>query len=253
MPLCPFYVVIKMRMMKKFLFFLLALSSTISCTKDKDIVTSRSQANVRVFIANYQSPVVRTISATDIDFEQKSVRFQAQSVDKGYPLANAFGFQISQSPDFLQRKEIVCSPDEQGILDVVYENWAYNPPFYVRAFARSGYEVGYGEALLVNAASRELSRIGLMIQTADVKKGTWNDVKAYCENSVLDGYSDWRLPTRLEMRSILSECSEDGSFEGRYWTSEAADVSHYYSIDAVSGSIYSKNDSYKGRCIRVIE
>ena len=220
---------------------------------DKDIVVVNLETSTDVTRIRYQSPVVRTISATDIDFEQKSVRFQAQSVDKGYPLANAFGFQISQSPDFLQRKEVVCSPDEQGILDVVYENWAYNPPFYVRAFARSGYEVGYGEALLVNATSRELSRIGLMIQTADVKKGTWSDVKAYCENSVLDGYSDWRLPTRLEMRSILSECSEDGSFEGRYWTSEAADVSHYYSIDAVSGSIYSKNDSYKGRCIRVIE
>ena len=44
---------------------------------------------------------------------------------------------------------------------------------------------------------------GLMWQQADVDTMTWEEALAYCENLELFGYSDWRLPNRNELLSIV--------------------------------------------------
>ena len=36
-----------------------------------------------------------------------------------------------------------------------------------------------------------------------VKKATWKEAKTYCENLTLGGYSDWRLPSEEELKSIV--------------------------------------------------
>lgn len=33
---------------------------------------------------------------------------------------------------------------------------------------------------------------------------SWNRAKSYCENLAVGGYSDWKLPTRIELESIMS-------------------------------------------------
>lgn len=35
---------------------------------------------------------------------------------------------------------------------------------------------------------------------------TWNDAKAYCENLVENGRSDWKLPTISELRTLVKNC-----------------------------------------------
>jgi hypothetical protein len=40
-------------------------------------------------------------------------------------------------------------------------------------------------------------------EVAPIKYSPWSDAVAYCSDLQLDGYSDWRLPSLKELRSLL--------------------------------------------------
>lgn len=40
-------------------------------------------------------------------------------------------------------------------------------------------------------------------------KRYWNDALKYCNDLTLDEYSDWRLPTRMELQSIVDRAKRD--------------------------------------------
>ena len=95
-----------------------------------------------------------------------------------------------------------------------------------------------------------------------VKKATWEDAKTYCENLTLGGYSDWRLPSIEELKSIVdygkSDPAIDPIFENvvfyLYWSSTtlASFSSNAWFVHFADGhnDWDNKSYSYYVRCVR---
>ena len=58
----------------------------------------------------------------------------------------------------------------------------------------------------------------------------WSDAVSYCQNLRLDDYSDWRLPTLDELRSILNQPAFINTTDARlkiYWSSSESGSEAY--------------------------
>jgi len=90
----------------------------------------------------------------------------------------------------------------------------------------------------------------------------WSEATKYCAGVRLDGQSDWRLPTRAELRTILladvSLCPRidstvfSGALRSIYWTSEAIGTDHAWGIDFCDGMDHSAgvDGPQAVRCVR---
>jgi len=71
----------------------------------------------------------------------------------------------------------------------------------------------------------EDSSSGLVWQKTYTETETWKDALAYCENLEYAGFSDWRLPNKNELASIINYDSDDDSWpldmpsDYGFWTS----------------------------------
>lgn len=72
----------------------------------------------------------------------------------------------------------------------------------------------------------ELSTANLMVQTQDLGYVDWYSAKSMCENSILAGYDDWRLPTQAELMILWNNKDYIGGFnttvgsgKAKYWSS----------------------------------
>lgn len=128
--------------------------------------------------------------------------------------------------------------------------------------ARSG-------ALSENAGIVYDSRSGLMWQQGRSDGGLpWSAAPAYCDALVLGGYSDWRLPTVVELRSVVDFTRTDPAIDDyffrpvdqnrtSFWSSTpyAAPVSKAWSVDFRNGSstfdnAYGTAAAMGARCVR---
>lgn len=99
---------------------------------------------------------------------------------------------------------------------------------------------------------------GLMWQQeAPEAKMTWEQAVSYCENLNLGGYTDWRLPTLKELKSINPvndmECFPNAS-SSFYWSSTtfARNTSYAWGVYFYYGYDYDhyKYSSYYVRAVR---
>ena len=104
---------------------------------------------------------------------------------------------------------------------------------------------------------------GLMWQkTGPEYQMQWEDAINYCQNLVIDQYSDWRLPNREELRSLVDYNSFDKSINinafsdtknSEYWssTTDARDHSNAWSISFIDGNDYIKK-KFNGLFVRAV-
>jgi hypothetical protein len=93
---------------------------------------------------------------------------------------------------------------------------------------------------------------------------SWSDALAYCEGLYWAGYSDWRLPNRKELRSIVNERSYSSSVDATafpgtpsyfFWTSSsyAADSNAVWMTQDVSTVVAGQDDTVKmGKSVRCV-
>lgn len=91
--------------------------------------------------------------------------------------------------------------------------------------------------------------------------GTWMEALSYCESLSYAGYSDWRLPNKNELASLVNytKISPASDFPGMpvdiFWSSTTAhnNVDRGWVTDFKDGrviSAYAKSDELKVRCVR---
>ncbi|MFQ5454774.1 MAG: DUF1566 domain-containing protein [Nitrospirota bacterium] len=97
---------------------------------------------------------------------------------------------------------------------------------------------------------------GLMwVKSPDTAPMAWSDALSYSSELSLCGYTDWRLPNRKELRSLVNYGVDDTSIwlnqqgfanvqeDGRYWTSTTYVTEHTYDawfIDMYDGYMFAR-------------
>jgi hypothetical protein len=67
---------------------------------------------------------------------------------------------------------------------------------------------------------------GLVAAVTDLGAVDWNSAKTACDELILNGYSDWHLPSKEELNSVFVNCKQVGAggFANRdYWSSTQSD------------------------------
>ena len=137
-------------------------------------------------------------------------------------------------------------------------------------FYQTGVSASYGRDDTHNIVTDHIT--GLIWQDdigARTVKGTWSNAVAYCDALTLGGYHDWRVPTIVELQSIMVPGTSPGintsvflnvdltdSFGGRwYWSSsiDVHDTVRRWEVnfeDADVGTYSRYTTSHSIRCVR---
>ncbi len=107
----------------------------------------------------------------------------------------------------------------------------------------------------------EIKTLGVAVIKSDVGTyGTWATANDLCQNLIIGGFTDWRLPTKEELISIYSQRNNLNIFNlpvygsvPKYWTDKKDKTGGYF-VDFEDGSYRSYNDrsKLKCRCVRTL-
>lgn len=176
-------------------------------------------SSIQSFSTDEILPVVRTDAATDEDREHNSVVLHGTIINAGNPPYTERGFVYSaiyESPTVYDEKMVVAGSKNTSF---EYRSTALpaDKSYYVRAYATNSKGTAYGETIRIFAKDViELPAANLMVQPADIGQNNWISVNSMCENSLHEGYTDWRLPTKEELMLLYNQRDFIGGFNTEY-------------------------------------
>ena len=129
--------------------------------------------------------------------------------------------------------------------------------YYVRAFATTAKGTVYGTEISFVPTEPKyvvISAAGIMVQKTDIGSGYWSVMYSLCDNSVLSGYTDWRMPSKDELAVLYNERNTIGGFSSSpYWSSSTDGSYHWYQRfdNGLQGSAVNSYSSCC-RCVRTL-
>lgn len=220
-----------------------------------------SDEPVSVFLTTHpDEPQVTTESATNVNTDNGSATLNGTIVSEGIPpyIERGFVYSTSNTEPTVNDTKIVVPGNGTGPFSIHLDNQLpKDVDIYIRAYAVNAAGVGYGITKVISYSFIEIPLLGIAVQTHDVNFTliSWDDANGLCENSIVGGYTDWRLPTIEELQTIYGIRDDIGNFkDSEYWSaSEAKDGYYHYALRFSSGEIYSRELYARGRCVRTLE
>jgi hypothetical protein len=181
---------------------------------------------------NRKRATLNTLDATDIS--ESGATFNGEIIYVGLPSYTERGFVYATSPMPTLENTIarLTAPvNSTAKYSATVTDLTLDQTDYVRAYAMNGAGTTYSsnEISFIPVIVEEfisISSLGIAVQTADINNSriNWTDANRLCENSLLGGYTDWRLPTLDELASIYLMKNEIGGFysgfySAFYWSS----------------------------------
>ncbi|MDR1973403.1 MAG: DUF1566 domain-containing protein [Bacteroidales bacterium] len=219
------------------------------------------------FDYNAAMPTLTTQAVTNINIGAGTATFNGTVVSVGDPAYTERGFVygVTHNPTVDDDTKKTVSGSGTGAFSSNVTGIDEGNIYYVRAYATNSKGTVYGAQISFKPEVREyviLEVAGIAVQKTDITENTihWTDGNALCENSTLNGYTDWRLPTIDELGVIYNNKEQiEGLYSGgspTYWSSTRYNSSSYYVLDMTTGSRVSALDNYNGysrtRCVRTL-
>jgi len=167
------------------------------------------------FNLNAVMPIVTTQSVTNIGIDNQGmgkITFNGTILSVGDPVYFERGFVWGTSSQPIYQNSSGSVPGENiGIFSQDLTN-IEEGKFYVRAYAYSKGGVAYGESvsfIIADLPEFIILSTGLYVaKSDDSNSANFETAKNLCENSSRGGYTDWRLPTIIEMHNMESEINK---------------------------------------------
>ena len=204
-------------------------------------------------------PVVRTLDVTNLTGATATLNGYIEY--EGVPAYTKRGFVYSSSfpnPSIddpaSETINVVVSGKAQEFSANI-SNLKESTKYYVRAYVTNSESTYYGDAISFKYDKvHTVTSINLMVQQNDISAGTtWHKAQDLCKASRINGFSDWRVPTRGECNALNEYRASLNIAIDYYWTSDGSYYAYYFSDKNPKVGEYYSTASFRVRCIRSID
>lgn len=216
------------------------------------------------FDFNAIMPTIETGSV--VNLTESTASFNGTIVSAGEPAYTECGFvHGTMSLPTLDNGATKVEVSMQGVgaIQATVNSLILNNTYYVRAYAVSLGKVVYGNVESFKASDSRytvLSASNLMVSNFDLGEAKWKDAVQMCEEYSYAGFTDWHLPTFVELMELfLNKHVIPNLLEKDYWTSKTNVSGYPYYIDFSDeyGEVQTAPYTYENytkcvRCVRTI-